>query len=324
MVRLGPLMAGSDLVILVGSLTAFMAGIFGFFQADLKRVIAFSTCSQLGYMMVSVGLGAYGAEASMTHLMTHASFKAALFLAAGVVIMSTSGNQHMARYGGLSVTHSSIFCFLTLLVGSLCLVGFPETSGFYSKEAILNLSYVTYNGGSPAITYYAHTLLYIAALITSCYTAKLFIQSFMYDFSGPLVEQDANAFVAAGHLGAAHTKVKTDPLLIIAMSILIFDVVLKIWVGTSLISGILLFIPWGVKTLPFGLVIAGALSATALFPGSSKDLYVVRFSATRWGFDQLYALSLVNMVLDWGRISWSAGDKGLFIVPPMTSTPTRR
>ena len=304
MVRLGPFMAGSDLVILIGSLTAFMAGIFGFFQADLKRVIAFSTCSQLGYMMVSVGLGEYGAEASMTHLMTHASFKAALFLAAGVVIMTTSGNQHMARYGGLSVTHSSIFCFLTLLVGCLCLVGFPETSGFYSKEAIMNLSYSTFNGGTPAVTYYAHTLLYIAALITSCYTAKLFIQSFLYDFSGPLVEQH-------------DTKVKTDPLLIMAMTLLILDVILKIWVGTSLISGILFFIPWGVKTLPFGLVIAGILSATALFPGSSKELYIIRFSATRWGFDQLYARTLVNMVLDWGRISWSAGDKGLFMVPSM-------
>ena len=67
-------------------------------------------------MMVSVGLGDFGAEASMTHLMTHASFKAALFLAAGVIIMSTSGNQHMARYGGLSVSHCSIFCFLTLLI----------------------------------------------------------------------------------------------------------------------------------------------------------------------------------------------------------------
>lgn len=253
-------------------------------------------------MMVSVGLGEFGAEASMSHLMSHASFKAALFLAAGVIIMSTSGNQHMARYGGLSVSHCGIFCYLTLLVASLSLVGFPETSGFYSKEAILNLAYSTYNGGSPAITYYAHTLLYVAALITACYSSKLLIQSFMYDFSGPLVDQH-------------DVKVKTNLLLIIAMTLLILDVLFKIWVGTSLLSGILLFIPWGVKTLPFGLVIAGALSATALMPGSSKELYILRFSATRWGFDQLYARTLVNMVLDWGRISWSAGDKGLFIVP---------
>ena len=257
-------------------------------------------------MMVSVGLGEFGAEASMSHLMTHASFKAALFLAAGVIIMSTSGNQHMARYGGLSVSHCSIFCFLALLVGCLSLVGFPETSGFYSKEAILNLSYSFYNGGSLAVAYYAHTLLYITALITSCYTAKLFFQSFMYDFSGPLVNMDTHAYHG-----------KTNPLLIAAMTILILDVMLKIWVGTSLLSGILLFIPWGVKTLPFGLVIAGTVSATALAPGSSKQLYVLRFSATRWGFDQLYARTIVNMVLDWGRISWAAGDKGLFIVPPL-------
>jgi NADH:ubiquinone oxidoreductase subunit 5 (subunit L)/multisubunit Na+/H+ antiporter MnhA subunit len=215
MVRLGPFMAGSDLVILVGCLTAFMAGVFGFFQADLKRVIAFSTCSQLGYMMVSVGLGEFGAEASMSHLMSHASFKAALFLAAGVIIMSTSGNQHMARYGGLSVSHCGIFCYLTLLVASLSLVGFPETSGFYSKEAILNFTYSTYNGSSPAVSYYAHTLLYIAALITACYSSKLLIQSFMYDFSGPLVNQN-------------DVKVTTNYLLIVAMTILILDVLFKI------------------------------------------------------------------------------------------------
>jgi NADH:ubiquinone oxidoreductase subunit 5 (subunit L)/multisubunit Na+/H+ antiporter MnhA subunit len=261
-------------------------------------------------MMVSVGLGEYGAEASMSHLMSHASFKAVLFLAAGVVITSAGGNQHMARYGGLSVSHCSSFCFLALLIGCLSLVGFPETSGFYSKEAILNLSYSFLNGGSVAIAYYAHTLLYISALITACYTAKLFYQSFMYDFSGPLVNlspKGANDHLINGG--------KTDILLIVAMTILLLDVMLKVWVGTSLLSGILLFIPWGVKTLPFGLVIAGAFSATALAPGSSHQLYLLRFSATRWGFDQLYARTVVNMVLDWGRISWAAGDKGLFIVP---------
>ena len=135
MIRLGPFW--DDLVILVGTLTAFMAGVFGFFQSDLKRVIAFSTCSQLGYMMVSVALGELGAEASMCHLMTHASFKAALFLAAGVVIQACAGNQHLARYGGGHMGSSP--SLLTLLVGSLSLVGWPELSGFYSKETILNL-----------------------------------------------------------------------------------------------------------------------------------------------------------------------------------------
>nr|BBQ09638.1 NADH dehydrogenase subunit 5 [Volvocales sp. NrCl902] len=284
-----------DIVLFVGSLTAFMAGIFGFFQNDLKRVIAFSTCSQLGYMMVSVALSEIGADASMCHLMTHASFKAALFLGAGVIIMSTNGNQHMARYGALSSLHTSMISFYALLIGCICLVGFPETSGFYSKETILNLAFITY---SP-LADFAHTLLILAALITSCYTAKLFIQCFFLDFSG-------------SDLNVAPLSKPTNPLIAIALSILLLDVVFKIWVGTNLLSGILFFVPWGVKNLPAGLVIAGFLSASVA--ATSKQFGLIRFFATRWGFDQLYARTVVQLVLDWGRITWTAGDKGLFYV----------
>lgn len=282
-------------IIVVGALTAFMAGIFGYFQADLKRVIAFSTCSQLGYMMVSVGLGEHGADAAMCHLMTHASFKAALFLAAGVIITSAGGNQHMGRYGGLSAIHCSLFCFLTLLVGCLCLMGLPETSGFYSKETIINLSYVCFN----PLADYAHTLLVIAAFITCSYTVKLFIQSFFYDFNG----SDLNV-----------NPVNPSPNLLIgvAFTVLLFDIMFKIWTGTNLLSGILFFVPWGVKTLPVGLMLAGFLTATAAV--TSRNFGLMRFCATRWGFDQLYARTIVQLVLDWGRITWGTGDKGLFIV----------
>lgn len=272
-------------VVLVGALTAFMAGVFGAHQADLKRVIAFSTCSQLGYMMVSVGLGEIGGEASMGHLMTHASFKAALFLAAGMVISGSGGNQHMARYGGSA--HSSLFCMLTLLVGSLSLVGWPELSGFYSKETILNLSVVCAN----PIADIAHTLLLLTAMLTSAYTTKLFFQSFLVDFSG-----------------SAATPVR-NLLPTLAMAILLFDVMAKVWVGTNLLSGILFFIPWGVKTLPFGLVLAGIFTATAAV--GSERFTLIRFCGTRWGFDQLFARSPVNPVFDWGRITWAIGDRGL-------------
>jgi NADH-ubiquinone oxidoreductase chain 5 len=262
-----------------------MAGIFGAHQADLKRVIAFSTCSQLGYMMVSVGLGEIGGEASMGHLMTHASFKAALFLAAGMVISGSGGNQHMARYGGSA--HSSLFCMLTLLVGSLSLVGWPELSGFYSKETILNLSVVCAN----PIADIAHTLLLLTAMLTSAYTTKLFFQSFLVDFSG-----------------SAATPVR-NLLPTLAMAILLFDVMAKVWVGTNLLSGILFFIPWGVKTLPFGLVLAGIFTATAAV--GSERFTLIRFCGTRWGFDQLFARSPVNPVFDWGRITWAIGDRGI-------------
>lgn len=269
--------------------------IFGLFQNDLKRVIAFSTCSQLGYMMVSVGLGEYGVEASMSHLMSHASFKAGLFLAAGVIIMSMGSYQHMGRYGGLTGSHCSLFGYLTLLLCSLSLMGLPETSGFYSKEAIINLSYVYYH----PLSDYVHTLLLISAFITCTYSIKLFIQAFFYDFSG----LDYNISPASKPISI---------LLSIAFSVLLLDIVAKIWVGTSLLSGILFFVPWLVKTLPVGLIIAGFLTATTAV--TSQNFSIIRFNATRWGFDQLYARTLVHTILDWGRITWTAGDKGLFTV----------
>lgn len=284
-----------ELILLVGSLTALMAGIFGYFQSDLKRVIAFSTCSQLGYMMVSVGLGHIGAEASMSHLMTHASFKAALFLAAGVIITGSGSGQHTARYGGLTGYHCSILCFLTFLIGCLCLMAFPETSGFYSKEAIINLSFISLNPFSD----YSHSLLLIAAFITCTYTVKLLVQCFFNDFSGL-------------NFNIGPTVNTSNILITGAFLILLFDIVLKILVGNGLLSGILFFIPWGVKTLPFGLMIAGILTATAAI--TSKSFGIIRFSATRWGFDQMYARILVSLVFDWGRISWTKGDKGVFLI----------
>ena len=275
-------------VIIVGSLTAFMAGVFGATQSDLKRVIAYSTCSQLGYMMVSLGLGETGAEASMGHLMTHASFKAALFLAAGMVISGNGGNQHIARYGGGA--HSSMFTMLTLLVASLSLIGFPELSGFYSKETILNLAAIC----ADPIADVAHTLLLLTAMLTSAYTTKLFYQCFMVDFSGSSVTPVRNILPT------------------LAMSILLLDIMFKVWVGTNLLSGMLFFIPWGVKSLPFGLMIAGILTATAAV--GSERFTLIRFCGSRWGFDQLFARSPVNPILDLGRITWAIGDRGLLSV----------
>ena len=246
-------------------------------------------------MMVSVGLGEIGVEASISHLSTHASFKAGLFLAAGVVITSTGGIQHMGRYGGITGSHCTLFGYLTLLLCGISLMGLPETSGFYSKETIINLSYVYFH----PFAEYAHTLLLLAAFVTCTYTIKLFVQSFFYDYSG----LDLNISPAS--------KPKSI-LLSVALSVLLLDIVAKIWIGSSLLSGILLFVPWLVKTLPVCLIIAGYLTATTAV--TSKNFSIIRFNATRWGFDQLYARTIVLAVLDWGRITWTAGDKGLFVL----------
>lgn len=289
-----------DLIIVVGALTALMASFFGFFQGDIKRVIAFSTCAQLGYMMVSVGLGDFGASASMAHLMTHASFKAALFLAAGVIIMGVGGSQSLVRYGSLTTSHVSLFCYLILFVASLCLIAFPESSGFYSKETIINLSYICFN----PLADFAHTLLVGAAIITTVYTVKLFIQSFFYDFSGV----DFNSTISKPTLSGFNFFI------VIAFTVLFCDVLLKMYVGTNLLSGVLFFIPWGVKTLPVAGCIAGILTATAAVMPYGSALGPMRFFSTRWGFDQMYARTFVHLILDWGRISWSVGDKGIFLI----------
>jgi proton-translocating NADH-quinone oxidoreductase chain L len=135
----------NTIIILLGSFTAFMAGTTGLVQNDLKRVIAYSTCSQLGYMMFACGISNY--FVSMFHLSNHAFFKAALFLGAGSVIHGLSDEQDMRKMGG--VLYFMPFTFIVMLIGSFSLMGFPFLTGFYSKDAILELTaaYFTVESG---------------------------------------------------------------------------------------------------------------------------------------------------------------------------------
>jgi NADH:ubiquinone oxidoreductase subunit 5 (subunit L)/multisubunit Na+/H+ antiporter MnhA subunit len=283
-------------VLLVGALTALMAGVFGMYQMDLKRVIAYSTCSQLGYMFVSVGLGDFGADASICHLMTHASFKAALFLGAGTIIIASGGsNQHMARYGALASIHGSLLSYQVLLIASLCLVALPGTSGFYSKEQIINLSLVCFN----PLADWVHSMLVVAAMITCAYTTKLLLQCFVLGYG------NYSLTIVSG------TK-PVSALITIAFIVLLGDVLAKIWVGTSVLSGILLFIPWGAKTLPVGLLVAGVLTAASNVTTSTWT--IARMFGVRWGFDQLYARTLVTNVLDMGRVTYVVGDRGVMLL----------
>ena len=128
-------MAGDALIFLqfMGAITAFFAGVVGVAQNDLKKVIAYSTCSQLGYMAFTCGLGDF--SIAMFHLSNHAFFKALLFLCAGSVIHGLNNEQDMRRMGGLNVTLP--LTYTLLLIGSLALMGFPFLTGFYSKDVIL-------------------------------------------------------------------------------------------------------------------------------------------------------------------------------------------
>ena len=187
---------------MIGAITAFFAATVGVAQNDIKRVIAYSTCSQLGYMFVALGLGAYGA--GIFHLFTHAFFKALLFLGAGSVIHALHGEQDLRNMGGLR--KAIPFTFAMMVVGTLSLTGFPFTAGFFSKDAIIDVA----SASQAPYAKYAFVLLVIAAFLTSFYSWRLIFMAF---FGKP---RDEHAFEHAHK----SPPVMTGPLLILAIGAL--------------------------------------------------------------------------------------------------------
>jgi len=154
----------------VGSLTAFFASSVGLVQNDIKRVIAYSTCSQLGYMVFSAGLSHY--SIAFFHLANHALFKALLFLSAGCIIHGIADDQDMRRMGGL--IRFFPISYTMILIGSLALVGFPFLTGFYSKDVILEVAASKNTNASC----FAHFLGCVAAFCTSFYSFRLVFLTF--------------------------------------------------------------------------------------------------------------------------------------------------
>lgn len=160
-----------SLVAIFGALTAFFASSVGLVQNDMKRVIAYSTCSQLGYMVFSAGLSHY--SIALFHLANHALFKALLFLSAGCVIHGVSDEQDMRKMGGLIKFFP--VSYTMILIGSLALVGFPFLTGFYSKDAILEVAVSKHT----VVGHFAHFLGCFAAFCTSYYSFRLIYMTFI-------------------------------------------------------------------------------------------------------------------------------------------------
>jgi NADH-quinone oxidoreductase subunit L len=159
-----------SVVLVIGATTALFMGLLGLVQFDIKRVIAYSTLSQLGYMTVALGASAYAA--GIFHLMTHAFFKALLFLAAGSVIIGLHHEQDMRKMGGLR-KHMPV-TYWTALLGSLALIGFPLFSGFFSKDAIIEAVHASHVPGAG----YAYWCVIAGVLVTSLYTFRLIFMVF--------------------------------------------------------------------------------------------------------------------------------------------------
>ncbi len=178
--RLSPLyelaLFTNDFILLIGASTALFIGVIAIFENDIKKVIAYSTISQLGYMVAALGINAY--STSFFHLYTHAFFKALLFLCAGSVIMSLHHNQDIRTMGGLK--SKLPITYISFLIGTLCIIGFPFTSGFFSKDLILEV--MLYKNST--ISFIAYLMLLLGALVTTIYSLRLLFLVFFNEYRG--------------------------------------------------------------------------------------------------------------------------------------------
>ncbi len=161
-------------VIIIGSITAFFMGLLGIVQNDIKRVIAYSTLSQLGYMTVALGASAY--SAAIFHLMTHAFFKALLFLAAGSVIIALHHEQDIRKMGGIKKYMP--ITYWTALIGSLALIGFPGSSGFFSKDLLIEAVKESHWHGQGAVYWIAYLSVLLGVFVTALYSFRMFFLVF--------------------------------------------------------------------------------------------------------------------------------------------------
>ncbi|THV13932.1 NADH-quinone oxidoreductase subunit L [Rhizobium rhizophilum] len=309
------------IVTIVGAITAFFAATVGLVQNDIKRVIAYSTCSQLGYMFVALGVGAYGA--AVFHLFTHAFFKALLFLGAGSVIHAVDGEQDMRYMGGLR-KHIP-YTFWAMTIGTLALtgVGIPGTiigfAGFFSKDAIIESAFASHS----AVGGFAFTLLVIAALFTSFYSWRL---AFMTFFGKPRASADVMHHVHESPM------VMLLPLLLLGIGAIFAGVIfhdyffghhyVEFWKGAlfTLPDNQILeefhHVPLWVKWSPFFAMALGFVTAWYMYiknPSAPKKLaeqqwMLYQFLLNKWYFDELYDFLFVRSSKALGRFLWKKGD----------------
>ncbi len=321
--RLSPLFELSpvalQVVTLVGAVTAFFAATVGLVQNDIKRVVAYSTCSQLGYMFVACGVGAY--SAGIFHLFTHAFFKALLFLGAGSVIHAMHHEQDMRKMGGLAPKVR--ITWIVMLIGTLSLtgVGIPHMigfAGFYSKDAIIEAAFAAHTPGN-----YAFWLLVIAAFMTAFYSWRLIFMTFhgptradheTYDHAheSPWVMLVPLLLLAAGAVAAGYAF----------KAYFIGDAYGDFW-RASLVEGpnnhirhAMHELPGWVGWAPFWAMIAGfALSylyyiLVPSLPAVTARIFepVYLFLLNKWYFDELYDFLFVRPAFWLGRLLWKRGD----------------
>lgn len=308
------------IVTFVGAVTAFFAASTGLLQNDLKKVIAYSTCSQLGYMIFACGLSNY--SVGVFHLSNHAFFKALLFLGAGSVIHAVADEQDMRRMGGLKKLVP--FTFAVMSIGSFALMGFPFLTGFYSKDVILEVAFAKYTN----VGHFAYSLGTLAAFLTAFYSIRLSFLTFLSEPNGfkPVL------------LGAHDSPFRMAfPLFVLVFPSIFIGYSsrdLFIGLGTSFWNSAIFifpsnlniidaeFAPQFFKLLPVLFSIAGAFFAFFFYTFSSKELYLLKtsnigkkiynFLNKKWFFDKFYNEFINQTLLNFGyHVSYKMIDRGI-------------
>ena len=300
-------------VMFIGATTAFFAATIGLVQNDIKRIVAYSTCSQLGYMFVAMGAGAY--SVGMFHLFTHAFFKALLFLGSGSVIYAMHHEQDIRNMGGL--WRKIPYTFAVMTIGTLALTGFPMFAGYFSKDAIIESAYASHN---PFATY-AYILTVVAAGLTSFYSWRLIFKTF---FGEPHDQE---------HYEAAH---ESPIWMLVPIGLLAIGSIAAGFPFKEIFAsphGVEEFFRESVKMnphiledmehmpallapLPFVMMLIG-LAVSYLFyirrPYIPVELaeqqpLLYQFLLNKWYFDELYDLIFVRPAKWIGRFLWKVGD----------------
>lgn len=320
-VRMSPVFEYAPVALLVvtiiGGATAFFTATIAMLQNDIKRVIAYSTCSQLGYMFFAAGLSAYGA--AMFHLFTHAFFKALLFLGAGSVIHAMSDEQDMRKMGGLKSMIPATY--ILMIVGGLALTGFPLTSGYFSKDMIIEAAFVS---TSPAADF-AWWMGILAAFMTAFYTWRLIFMTF---HGKPRASEEV--------MKRAHESpmVMILPLIVLGLGALVAGAIFSgafvgsgydsFWNGAIFLLGPNVLeaahhIGWGniagkwgptiVMLIGFALAYWFYIKDTSAPARLAKNLKPVHtFVYNKWYFDEAYDVLFVKPAVFIGRVLWKVGD----------------
>ena len=309
-----------DILCIVGSLTAFFGASVGLFQNDMKKIIAYSTCSQLGYMIFACGLSNY--NVAIFHLSNHAFFKALLFLGAGSIIHSVADEQDIRRLGGL--LRLLPFAYSTGLIGSLALIGFPFFAGFYSKDSLLEVAFSSHT----FVGFLCYLLGSFSALFTAFYSTRLLVLVFL---------SDTNSY--KGVLGSAHEsgfKIQLSLFLLCILSVLVGFLSVDLFIGFgsnfwqnsifidsfrySLVD--IEFIPIIFKLFPLFLTLTGVSLAFFFYAFNIEMFFSIKKSAVynavytfllkKWYIDKLYNVFFSSNILKFSHeFTYKIIDRGL-------------